>query len=110
MVGMGWAATLDSLWIEDVDADGAFEAPLRNGSLARIRGLRNEFEAEVVRDTLQNEGIVSWIQPHRETALSGVFIPQRAWGSLVVRMDQAEQALQILREIRATFDSQSEDD
>lgn len=90
--------------------DQLLHTPLHNADLARIDGLMNEFEAEMVRDTLDKEGIFAFVQSNRETALSGMFIPQNSWGSLIVRRDQAEQAVQILAEVRATFDADQPDE
>jgi hypothetical protein len=83
--------------------DRLLDTPLQNADLARIDGLRNEFEAEMVRQALDQEGIACLVQSNRETALAGVFIPQLAWGSLVVRMDQAEQALGVLNAVRQAY-------
>ena len=62
-------------------ANELLDTPLQDAELARIRGLENMFEAEMIRDALGKEGIFCLIQSNRETAFDGIFIPQRSWGS-----------------------------
>ena len=85
--------------------DDLLNTPLQDAALARIGGLENMFEAEMIRDALTKEGIFCLLQSNRETAFTGLFIPQKSWGSLIVRMDQAEQALGVVRVIRSSFES-----
>lgn len=77
--------------------------PLEGVPLARVTTLDNEFEAEVIRNALDDNQISCLIQSFRETAFDGLFIPQRSWGALITREDQAEEALRIVRDLRATF-------
>ena len=78
--------------------------PLDGVPLARVTSLDNEFEAEMLRNALDDNEIPCLIQSFRETAFDGLFIPQRSWGTLITREDQAEAALKIVQELRATFD------
>lgn len=79
--------------------------PLEGTPLARVTSLDNEFEAEVLRNALDDNGIPCLIQSNRETAFDGLFIPQRSWGALITRFDQAEAALRIVQEVRASFEA-----
>ena len=89
--------------------DALIETPLHGAELARIEGLANEFEAELVRDALEREGIHCLVQSNRDTAFDGLFLPQRAWGYLVVRLDQADKAVEVLRQLRETYDQPQQD-
>lgn len=77
--------------------------PMEGVPLARVTALENEFEAEVIRNALSENQISCLIQSFRETAFDGLFIPQKSWGVLITREDQAEAALRIVQELRASF-------
>lgn len=80
--------------------DGLLESPLKGAELGRIDGIENEFEAEMMRDALDKEGIPCLVQSYRETPFSGIFLAQKSWGSIILRMDDAERALEILNRVR----------
>ena len=81
----------------------------KGGQLARIGGLRNMFEAEILGQALADHRIWCAIEPHRDSALSDIFVLQRGWGSLIVLRDQAEAALGILQQIREAVNAPFED-
>ena len=76
---------------------GSAEEP----QLAVIGGLEGEIEAQVVAGALSQEGLFCHIQSHVETAHSRLFVPQRSWGSVIVRLDQAEQAIELINAVRS---------
>ena len=68
--------------------------------LAAIRGIESEIEAHVVVAALHDHGLFCELQSHVETAHSHLFVPQRSWGSVLVRLDQAERALELINAAR----------
>lgn len=96
----------------DVDdlLDELAGGPLEGVPLARVTSLENEFEAEVIRDALEKNDISCLIQSYRETAFDGLFIPQRSWGSVICREDQARQAFTIIEDVRQSFTSEDQDE
>ena len=63
--------------------------------------LESPFEAEMLKDALDDAGIPFIIKPHRETAYSGIFIDQKGWGSLHTPKAHHEASKAILTELRA---------
>ena len=71
--------------------------------LIRIPGIANPFEASMLEESLRSAQIPFAMEPHHETAHSGIFVPSRSWGSVVVPERHAEETLLLLQEIRETF-------
>ncbi len=46
--------------------------------------LANRFEADLVADTLEKEGIPFWIRSFEDTAYDGLFVVQKGWGQVLV--------------------------
>jgi hypothetical protein len=58
----------------------------------------NRFEADILCQALEREGIRASCIRHEETAYNGIFIPQRGWGAILVPLAQRERAIEIIRE------------
>jgi len=58
----------------------------------------NRFEADILCQALEREGIPASCIRHEETAYNGIFIPQRGWGAILVPLTQRERALAVIRE------------
>jgi hypothetical protein len=63
----------------------------------------SRFEADILCDALQREGIVAACRRHEETAYDGIFVPQRGWGAILVPLLQRERAEEIVREVLETY-------
>lgn len=63
----------------------------------------NRFEADIITQALDREGIPVVCRAHEETAYDGLFIPQRGWGSILVPTAQKERALEIIRDVMKTY-------
>lgn len=63
--------------------------------------LESPFEAEMIKDALEEAEIPFIIRPHRETAYSGLFIDQKGWGTLLASKDNHGECKRILGELRA---------
>jgi hypothetical protein len=67
------------------------------GPLARVHIVESEIEAQVLMDALEHEGILAVVQSYRELAFDGLFIPQRGWGCVLTREQDAERAVEVIR-------------
>jgi hypothetical protein len=70
---------------------------LGTGALARVHILSNEIEAQYLIDALYNDRVDAVVQTYRELAFDGIFIPQRGWGCILTREEDAERAVEIIR-------------
>lgn len=75
----------------------------------KIRTLENAFQADVLTQALEDEGIRFMIIEHRETAYDDLFIPMRGWGELRVHPEDKERAEKIVGEVLKQI-SEGEDD
>ena len=68
--------------------------------LSRVCVLENRFEADVISDALEKEGITFIIREFRDTAYDGLFITQMGWGEIMVSDEEAKRAVEIIDSIR----------
>ena len=66
----------------------------------KITVAENKFEADLITQTLQQEGIPSMIRSYQDTAYNGIFIPQKGWAAVMVPEEQEEKASDIIAELR----------
>ncbi len=64
-----------------------------------IHTLTNRFEADLLVDALEREGIPTFIRSFEETPYNGLFISQRGWGLIMVPEEAAEKAKGIVKSI-----------
>jgi hypothetical protein len=64
----------------------------------------NRFEADIISQALEREGIPCICRRHEETAYDGLFVPQRGWGTILVPIPMRERAMEIIREVREAYD------
>jgi len=64
-----------------------------------IHTLTNRFEADLLVDALEREGIPTFIRSFEETPYNGLFISQRGWGLIMVPEEAAEKAKGIVKTI-----------
>ncbi len=63
----------------------------------------SRFEADIITEALEREGIPVLCRVHEETAYDGLFIPQRGWASILVPKSWKERALEIIRDVMMTY-------
>jgi hypothetical protein len=73
---------------------------MRVENFKKITVAENRFEADLISQTLQEEGIPCMIRSYHDTAYDGIFIPQKGWGGVMVPEELAEKALAIIAELR----------
>lgn len=75
-----------------------------------VAQIDSPFEAEVLKDALEEEGIHFIINPHQETAFGGLFVEERGWGSLLVPNAEHERARRVLGDVRRNIANSTEED
>ncbi|MEJ5301418.1 MAG: DUF3786 domain-containing protein [Thermodesulforhabdaceae bacterium] len=58
--------------------------------------LANRFEADIVADALEREGLPFWIRSFEETAYDGLFVIQKGWGQVLVPRSEFHQAIRLI--------------
>ena len=66
----------------------------------KITVAENKFEADLIAQTLQQEGINCMIRSYHDTAYDGIFIPQKGWAAVMVPEELEAKASDIIAELR----------
>ncbi|HIU10822.1 MAG TPA: DUF2007 domain-containing protein [Candidatus Avidehalobacter gallistercoris] len=67
----------------------------------RVAYLDNSFEADLLRQALQQEGIPALIQSNESNAYGDLFQSQHGWGAVYADLAQHEKIQALLQEIRS---------
>jgi hypothetical protein len=62
----------------------------------KVHTLSNRFEADVIADALRQEGIPVLVRSFEETPYTGLFVPQKGWGRIMVPKEMADLAREII--------------
>jgi hypothetical protein len=73
---------------------------MRGENFKKVTVAENRFEADLISQTLQQEGIPCLIRSYHDTAYDGIFIPQKGWGAIMVPEELEEKAGAIIAELR----------
>jgi hypothetical protein len=73
---------------------------MRNENFKKVTVAENRFEADLISQTLQQEGIPCLIRSYHDTAYDGIFIPQKGWGAIMVPEELQEKARAVIAEVR----------
>jgi hypothetical protein len=65
----------------------------------KVHTLSNRFEADVITEALEQEGIPVLLRSFVETPYSGLFVPQRGWGRIMVPKQMADRARAIISDL-----------
>ncbi len=71
----------------------------RQTEYVKVHTLSDRFEADVIADALQREGIPVLVRQFTETAYSNIFVSQKGWGWIMVPKELADQAREIMAEL-----------
>ncbi|MDR3556182.1 MAG: DUF3786 domain-containing protein [Syntrophobacteraceae bacterium] len=66
-----------------------------------VHTLADRFEADVITDALEQEGIPVIVRQFMDTAYSNIFVHQKGWGRIMVPKEQADLAREIIAELSA---------
>lgn len=64
-----------------------------------IHTLTNRFEADLLADALQKEGVPAFVRSFEETPYNGLFVSQKGWGLLMVPEEEEKKARGIVNTI-----------
>jgi hypothetical protein len=73
---------------------------MRKDNFKKVTVAENRFEADLISQTLQQEGIPCLIRSYHDTAYDGIFIPQRGWAAIMVPEEFKEKAKAVIAELR----------
>jgi hypothetical protein len=76
---------------------------MKKENLKKITVVENKFEADLIAQTLQQEGIPCMIRSYHDTAYDGIFIPQKGWAAVMVPEENEDKAVDIIAELRKSL-------
>lgn len=76
-----------------------------NDRFVAVHTLNNRFEADLLMDALQKEGITALLRSFEETAFDGLFVSQKGWGRIMVPEESKSAAEQVIRPLLAEIES-----
>ena len=76
--------------------------------MIRVAGIENRFEADVVSDALEQEGIRYMIRTFEDSAYDGLFVTQKGYANLLVEEEDKDRVLALLEDVRRSVE-QDED-
>jgi hypothetical protein len=68
--------------------------------------VENRFEADRVRQALQEANIPFLMKSFLDTAYDGLFIPQKGWGAVMVPEEFLEEAKRLIGDVKRTFEKE----
>ena len=74
----------------------------------KITVAENKFEADLIAQTLHEEGITCMIRSYHDTAYDGIFIPQKGWAAVMVPEENEKKANDIIAELRKGLQEQKQ--
>ena len=73
---------------------------MKDERFKKITVAENQFEADLITQTLADEGIPCLIRSYHDTAYDGLFITQKGWAAVMVPEASAPKADAIITELR----------
>ena len=91
----------ESEYLQMEDAEDAKHAKHKElDKLYKVCILENSFEADLVSDALEKEGITFVVREYKDTAYNGLFMTQLGWGAIFVARADVKKAKIITDEIK----------
>jgi len=120
---MRYCPECEAEYVDDVEACADCERPLLSAEefLARkqrereeqealsreefvpVKAAENAFEADRIREALEQAGIPVLLRTFHDTAYDGIFVAQKGWGYVEVPAPQKERAEKIVHELSGVF-------
>lgn len=72
-----------------------------NARFVAVHTLNNRFEADLLLDALEKEGISALLRSFEETAFDGLFVSQKGWGRILVPEESRVAAEDVIRSLLA---------
>ncbi len=73
---------------------------MKKENFKKVTVAENKFEADLIGQTLEQEGIPCLIRSYHDTAYDGIFIPQKGWAAIMVPEELKEKAKAVITELR----------
>jgi ketol-acid reductoisomerase len=73
------------------------------GNFIKIFVVENQFEADLVSQALQEEGIPMMLKKFSDTAYDGLYIPQKGWAAIMVPEECKALAEKVVNEFKEAF-------
>ncbi|MFB0505498.1 MAG: hypothetical protein ACETWT_02075 [Thermodesulfobacteriota bacterium] len=73
------------------------------GNLVKILVVENKFEADLVSQALQEEGIPVMLRRFSDTAYDGLYIPQKGWAAIMIPEEFKALGERVVAEFREAF-------
>ena len=73
------------------------------GNFIKIFVVENQFEADLVSQALQEEGIPIMLKKFSDTAYDGLYIPQKGWAAIMVPEECRTLAEKVVSEFKEAF-------
>ena len=77
--------------------------------MKRLLTLENRFEADLVSQALEAEGIEFVVKTFHDTAYNGLFETQKGYALLLVEEARQDEAREIVDQVRASVDAETGD-
>lgn len=65
----------------------------------RVKTVENQFEADVIRDALEKEGIAVLVRSFADTSFNGIYVAQKGWGIIEVPEEHAARARAVVESL-----------
>ncbi len=75
--------------------------------MKKITIVENRFEADLLSDALEAEGLDFIIRSYQDTAYDGLFVTQKGYAALLVNEDDEQRAKAVVEAVRASVDAGS---
>ncbi|NIS61600.1 MAG: hypothetical protein GTO13_13130 [Proteobacteria bacterium] len=73
------------------------------GNLVKILVVENKFEADLVSQALQEEGIPVMLKTFSDTAYDGLYIPQKGWAAIMIPEEFKALGERVVAEFKEAF-------
>ncbi len=73
------------------------------GNLVKILVVENKFEADLVSQALQEEGIPVMLKRFSDTAYDGLYIPQKGWAAVMIPEELKTLGERVVAEFKEAF-------
>ncbi len=79
-------------------------------SYQKLRTVQNRFEAELLAEALQQNGVDFYLRTFEDTAYDGLFVAQEGWGVIWVATADRQLAEEILRAFDEAYHSSQDEE
>jgi ketol-acid reductoisomerase len=73
------------------------------GNFVKIFVVENKFEADLVSQALQKEGIPVMLKKFSDTAYNGLYIPQKGWAAIMIPEECKTLGERVVAEFKEAF-------